>query len=215
MSIICPTVLADTPEKFSEQMAKVSFAPRIQIDLIDNFLTAAETINLNQVYFNDGQATDLHLMFQEPSRWLEMIIALKPYLVVFHAEANIADFQKLVEHIQKFGIKVGLAILPETTIQSQQEKIKIVDHVLIFAGQLGFMGGQADLAQTRKVQEIRQIKNDIEIGWDGGANDSNVAELSRAGIDVINVGSFIMKSENPAATHKKLAELAQESLTKS
>lgn len=211
MSTICPTVLANTPEKFSEQIAKVAFAPRIQIDLADDIFTPAETINLNQVYFNDGQITDLHLMFKEPGRWLEAIIALGPHLVIFHAESNIADFQRLTEHIKKFGIKVGLAILPETIIQSQKEKIKIVDHVLVFAGHLGFMGGQADLTQADKAKEIRQIKPDIEIGWDGGANESNIAELSQKGIDVINVGSVIMKSETAEETYQELARLAQPS----
>ncbi|MDR1300135.1 MAG: hypothetical protein LBK50_00275 [Candidatus Nomurabacteria bacterium] len=206
MALICPTVLAETPESFAEQIGKVAFAPRIQIDVSDGEFAPNKTINLNQLYFNDGQATDLHLMIKRPAQWLEAAIALGPNLIVLHAEAEI-DFLKLSEHIRRFGIKVGVAILPDTTVESVAEPIRASDHVLIFGGHLGFMGGAADLAQLKKVAEIRAINHDVEIGWDGGAKLDNIKQIAAAGVDVINAGSAITKSDNPEAAYTALTEL--------
>jgi ribulose-phosphate 3-epimerase len=205
MALICPTVLADSPAEFSRQMERVQFAKRIQIDLADGDFAPTKSINLNQVYFNDGQLTDLHLMLREPRPWLEMIVSLAPNLVIFHAEVA-GDLLAWFAHLRKFKIKVGVALLPETNVDTAADLIRAADHVLIFGGHLGYMGGTADLAQLKKVTEIRKINSEIEIGWDGGANMENAKILADGGIDIINVGSAIMKSENPKKTHQELSK---------
>jgi ribulose-phosphate 3-epimerase len=206
MALICPTVLADSPAEFARQMERVRFAERIQIDLADGDFAPTKSVNLNQVYFNDGQLTDLHLMLREPRPWLEMIVSLAPNLVIFHAEVT-GDLPAWFAHLRKFKIKIGVALLPETRVDVAADLIRAADHVLIFGGHLGYMGGTADLTQLKKVPEIRKINPGIEIGWDGGANLDNVRTLADGDIDVINVGSAIMKSENPEKTHGELSAL--------
>ena len=76
--------------------------------------------------------------------------------------------------------------------------------MLVFAGQLGGQGAASDLMQMEKIPLIRALKNDVEIGWDGGANMSNVRALAHAELDVIYVGSAIMKSANPAQAYQQL-----------
>ena len=73
-----------------------------------------------------------------------------------------------------------------------------------FAGQLGAQGSPADLMQMEKIQLIRNIKPEIEIGWDGGANISNIRALAHCDLDVINVGSAISQAENPADMFNQL-----------
>ena len=63
--------------------------------------------------------------------------------------------------------------------------------------------------QYEKVPIIRELKQDIEIGWDGGANLSNVRALAHAGIDVINVGSAITNAPDHAAMYKAISEEAE------
>ena len=96
------------------------------------------------------------------------------------------------------GIKVGVALLPSTFPGYVKQYIDVADHVMIFAGQVGVQGSQADMMQMEKIALIRNMKPEVEIGWDGGANMSNVRALAHADLDVINVGSAIMKTENPA-----------------
>lgn len=67
-----------------------------------------------------------------------------------------------------------------------------------------YRGGAADLLQMEKIPLIRNMKPELEIGWDGGANISNIRALAHADLDVINVGSAIAKAENPAEVFEQL-----------
>ncbi|MDR1197142.1 MAG: hypothetical protein LBL08_02625 [Candidatus Nomurabacteria bacterium] len=207
MSIICPTILAHTPAEFEAQIARLSpFAERVQIDLTDGDFAAPATLNLNQLYWPEGWAVDLHLMFRAPTQWTEALVALHPHLVIIHAEAE-GDLPALVQHLQKFGIKTGVALLPDTSVDGARNLIKLCDHTLLFGGNLGAMGGTASLLGLAKLDKVLEINPKAEIGWDGGANLDNVAEIAAAGVDVINVGSAIAKAENPAEMYEKLTRL--------
>jgi ribulose-phosphate 3-epimerase len=204
--MICPTILAATPEDFAEQSARLAFAPRVQIDVTDGIFAPSHTVNLNQVYLNPEQKVDLHLMIKEPREWLEIAIALSPHMIILHAEADgeLLDFFK---HIRQFGIKAGVAILPETEPDTVEELIAFCDHCLIFGGNLGFQGGDAILSMLNKVKPIRFINPVIEIGWDGGANLDNVKKMSQAGINVINAGSAVIHTKNPEASWQNLEDV--------
>ena len=75
---------------------------------------------------------------------------------------------------------------------------------MIFSGELGHYGGTASLMQLEKVRLIRGIKPNVEVGWDGGVTIDNAFSLSQGGVDVLNVGGTIAKSNDPAATYKSL-----------
>ncbi len=66
------------------------------------------------------------------------------------------------------GIEVGIALLPTTVVDTIVPALDMIDHVLIFSGNLGFQGGQANLALLSKAQKLRSLKPSLEIGWDGG-----------------------------------------------
>lgn len=207
MAIICPTVLADTPEAYKAGLDNVAFAPRIQIDLMDGEFAPTKSVNPVQIYWNEGQQADIHLMFKRPAEHLETLIALKPSLVILHAEAE-GDLANLFVELKSVDIKTGLCILPETSVESVRSLVEQIDHLLVFGGKLGYMGGTADTSQAKKAMEAKAINARIEVGWDGGANASNVFELASAGIDVINVGSGIQKAENPEQAYKDLIALS-------
>ena len=67
-----------------------------------------------------------------------------------------------------------MALLPSTYPGNVKQYIDMADHVLIFAGQLGVQGNPADLMQMEKISLVRNMKPEVEIGWDGGANMTNV-----------------------------------------
>jgi pentose-5-phosphate-3-epimerase len=75
---------------------------------------------------------------------------------------------------------------------------------MVYSGDLGRHGGQADLALLGKVPVIREYYPDIEISWDGGINDQNARALVEAGIDVLNVGGFIQNAAQPQDAYQKL-----------
>lgn len=206
MSLICPTILANTPGDFAEQLniaTALSDVSRVQIDITDGDFAKPKTINLNQIYWPDDFRIDLHVMFNYPTKWTEMLVSLSPSLVIIHAEAK-GDLVAFIEHLHKFNIKVGVALLPETAVESVRSFIESADHVLLFGGNLGKMGGEALLSNLDKVHEIRKINPNVEIGWDGGVNLENIVEIAQAGVDVINVGSAIQGAEDPVREYGKL-----------
>ena len=202
MSEICPTVLAATEDDYREQMAVLEpFASRIQIDLGDGIFTTV-SVPVGDVWWPEGMTPDIHLMHQRPLNVLEKLLHLNPRMIIFHAESD--DVPECIDRVRQGSVKVGLALLPETSVESQKDIISQVDHVLIFGGKLGSFGGHADLSQLDKIAQIDAINSQVEIGWDGGANMDNVVQLSEAGVDVINVGGAIQKANNPENAYRAL-----------
>lgn len=208
MPIVCPTVTVETndPHHFREQMERVAaFASRIHIDLMDGEFTKTRSINPVQVWWPDTVQADIHLMFRRPSEHLETLVSLNPSLVIFHAESE-GDVVACMTHLKRFGIKVGVALLQHTTVLSVKDMVEQADHVLVFAGKLGSFGGEADYSLLSKVEEIKGINPTAEIGWDGGINDRNSRRLVDAGVEVLNVGGFIQRSDQPKRAYEAIVE---------
>ena len=210
---IAPTILTASPEEFQTALVAINeFTNQVQIDITDGEFAPSRTIGLDHVFWPDNWQVDLHMMVKNPSRYIDKLILMKPRLVIFHAEVE-EDLRPSFEKLRQAGIKVGLALLRQTVPEHKVELITLADHVLIFAGDLGKMGGQANLLQIQKVRLIRAISPNVEIGWDGGANIDNLKMIIQAGVDVINVGSAISTASNPAEAYQAMVELTtQESI---
>ncbi len=210
---IAPTILTASPEEFQTALVAINeFTNYVQIDITDGEFAPSRTIGLDHVFWPDNWQVDLHMMVKNPSRYIDKLILMKPRLVIFHAEVE-EDLRPSFEKLRQAGIKVGLALLRQTVPEHKAELITLADHVLIFAGDLGKMGGQANLLQIQKVRLIRAISPNVEIGWDGGANIDNLKMIIQAGVDVINVGSAISTASNPAEAYQAMVELTtQESI---
>lgn len=197
MPLISPTVLADDAHDYQVQMNKiVPFAKRIQIDLTDGVFAGSPTISLEQVWCPEGILMDLHLMYKNPADHMDAIIKLRPHMVIVHAEAE-GNYIKLADRLHAADIKVGVALLPKTSTHLIKPSLQAIDHVLIFSGDLGKFGGIANLELLQKVKQLKEWKENLEFGWDGGVNDINAKQLASGGVDVLNVGGFIQNSPYP------------------
>lgn len=205
MPQIVPTITAFSPEQYKEQLDRINFAPRIHLDFTLNDLAPSRTVNLIQAYWPEKTNVDIHLMYKNPVEHLETLISLAPRLVILHAEAD-GDLPKLFKQLKAVDIRTGIALLPDTSTQSTKALIKLVDHVLIFGGRLGYQGSELQTDQLPKIKQVKDIAS-VEVGWDGGVHDGNVTEVAKAGADVINVGGFIQKAHDPKATFEKLQSL--------
>ena len=201
---IVPTILTDNKQDYRFQIERINtFTRRVQIDVSDGIFTPNPTLDVTDIWWPKGWGADIHLMAARPSEHLDTILKLSPSLCILHAEAS-EDLMPSFQILKDAGIKVGVALLPPTFPGNVQPYIDAADHVLIFAGQLGVQGSQADMMQTEKIAIVRGMKPEVEIGWDGGANMSNIRALAHADLDVINVGSAISRAENPAAAFQEL-----------
>ena len=201
---IVPTVLSDNKQEYREQIERINaFTRRVQIDVTDGTFAPTMSLDITAIWWPKNWEADLHLMTATPSEYLDTILKLSPSLCILPAEAN-EDLMPMIDSLKEADIKTGIALLPSTYPGNVKQYIDAVDHVLIFAGNLGAQGGQADLMQMEKIPLVRNMKPEVEIGWDGGANISNVRALAHADLDVINVGSAISLAPNPAEVFQEL-----------
>lgn len=199
MAIICPTVLAREPHEYREQMERIgSFAQRIQIDIADGEFAPVTTVGPSQLWWPRNVGVDIHVMYQKPADHIAALIKSNPSMVILHAEAE-GNFIELATALHDAHIKVGIALLPNTPPEMIAPSIGVIDHVLLFSGDLGNFGGRANLALLEKIPHLKKMKPSLEIGWDGGVNKDNASELASGGVDVLNVGGFIQRADDPAA----------------
>jgi len=186
-------------------MSRISqFATRIHIDLADGQFAPTKTIPIDQVWWPGGVRADLHVMYQKPFEHYKTYLSLGPQMVIIHAESD-GNFVPFAELMHRHGIEVGVALKSETPVSLIRPAMDWIDYVLVFSGDLGHFGGQADLALLDKVKMLRQLKPQLEIGWDGGINNTNAKALAMGGVDVLNVGGFIQHASDPRMAYGALA----------
>ncbi len=206
MSVVVPALLGQTKEELDALWLRVQpFANRVHIDMMDGQFAPGSSATPVDLSWSQGWEVDIHLMYQQPIAQLAAISAMapKPSLVIFHSEAE-GDLIEFAKGLQAAGIKAGIALMRPTVPSDKTELIEAVDHVLIFSGDLGKYGGKANMLQLEKVQLIRKINPEAEIGWDGGATIDNAYTLALGGVDVINVGNTLAAAADPAEVYRKL-----------
>ncbi len=136
---------------------------------------------------------DVHLMIEQPERYLADFKAAGADMLVVHAESTV-HLQRTLAEIRRLGMKSGVALNPSTPLSVLDYVMDDVDMVLIMSVNPGF-GGQKFLPATfRKVSELRAKldaagRSDCLIQVDGGCCVENTAELVKAGADVLVSGS--------------------------
>jgi ribulose-phosphate 3-epimerase len=207
MKVICPTILAADAHDYQVQLNRVvGFAHRVQIDITDGVFAPTPTIAIEQLWWPKGLTVDIHVMYKEPAKVLDELIALKPHMIIVHAEAE-GSFISIADKLHKNGIRVGVALLQKTSTHTIKPSLSLIDHVLIFSGDLGRFGGIADTTLLNKVKQLKEWKQDLEFGWDGGISDQNAQILANGGISILNVGGFIQSAIEPRQEFEKLQNL--------
>lgn len=208
---ICPTVTAADADTYQRQVQAVAgFATRLHIDVSDGTLAPTRLMPVDGIWWPGGVRADIHVMSKRPLDHLAALIALQPQLIIVHAESSgsFADFAAACHH---HGIETGVALLQPTPVDVIQPGLDIIDHVLIFSGDLGKFGGKADPGLLPKIKALKQLKPQLEIGWDGGINERNIGALVKSGVEVLNIGGGIHGAEKPEYAFHNLKRLAGQS----
>lgn len=156
---------------------------------------------------------DVHLMIEEPDRFLEDFKKAGADIVTVHYEAC-TDVRATLEKIEVLGLKVGLAISPDTPSDVIEPYIPLVDMVLVMSVYPGF-GGQSFIESSLdKVQVIRSMaerigKKELWVEVDGGIGAGNIKKVKDAGANVLVAGSAVFHG-NAAENVRKLKRLINE-----
>ena len=204
MSVIAPAILVDTPEVYKDTVDRYhAFAQRVHIDLSDGEFAPTFTVGVDRLWWPQEWTVDIHAMVARPIEYVDGLIALKPYTIIFHVEA-VADIVPVLKKVKQSGVRAGIALQRPTVPATVEEAIKEADHVMVFTGTLGQYGGTASLMQLEKVRLIKAINPDVEIGWDGGVNVDNAYTLTQGGVDVLNVGGALANATDAEQVYATL-----------
>lgn len=141
---------------------------------------------------------DVHLMIEEPGRYINEFKEAGADIITVHAEAC-CHLNRTLQAIKNAGCKTGVALNPATPLSVLDYVLEYTDMVLIMSVNPGF-GGQSyipnsteKIAQIRDIIDKRGLDTDIEV--DGGINQSNVTEVIDAGANVIVAGSAVFNGD--------------------
>ena len=215
MNYLAPSILAADFTKLGEQISifEKSGVQMLHIDVMDGMFVPSISFGMpvvESIRKNSKLLFDVHLMIEEPDRYVETFAKLGADSITVHAEAC-THLHRTIHHIKELGLKCSVALNPSTPLSVLDYVLQDLDMVLIMTVNPGF-GGQAFIPEM--YEKIRQLKNRItekelktDIQVDGGVCFENVQEILDAGANVLVAGSSVFKGnieENIAALQKAL-----------
>jgi ribulose-phosphate 3-epimerase len=153
---------------------------------------------------------DVHLMIENPDRYLEAFARAGADRLIVHVEAT-PDLRRTVQAIQAQGVKAGVTLNPATPLNALEEVLPEVDLALVMSVNPGF-GGQAYIpASTDKIKRLRDTLDRIgSQAWlevDGGIYPENIAEVVNAGATVLVAGNSVFGG--PKSVAENIAALRE------
>lgn len=139
---------------------------------------------------------DVHLMIDEPIRYIDEFVKHGEDSITVHIEGN-HHIHRIIQEIKKHNVKAGIAINPGTPINNLKEVLPLVDLVLVMGVNPGF-GGQAFIENTlNRIKELSVIKKEksfnFDINVDGGIKSSNYMKVLECGANNVIIGSDLFK----------------------
>jgi len=201
---IAPSILSADFSKLGEEIHAIEEAGAdwVHIDVMDGHFVPNITIGpvvikhirpLSSLFF------DVHLMIQQPERYIEAFAKAGADLLTIHAE-TCEDIISVISSIKELGCKAGISINPDTPVEHIKEIIPIVDLVLIMSVFPGFGGQRFIETVLPKIKQtadiIKRTGKSIDIEVDGGITDKNAGLILDHGANVLVAGSYVFKHDS-------------------
>ena len=211
---INPSILAADFANLERDVASISNADLIHVDVMDNHFVPNLTFGLQMVgrlQEISARPLDVHLMIDDPDRWAPGYAETGAFSVTFHAEAA-QDAVALARKLRQIGARAGIALKPGTRVEPYLDLLPEFDQVLVMTVEPGF-GGQSFVESVMpKLGLLRDAAGkaglDVWLQVDGGIDEETISIAAHAGADTFVAGSAVFRSDDPAARIDLLRSLA-------
>ncbi len=217
--LIAPSILAADFANMGRdiQMLHESEADWVHVDVMDGRFVPNISFGfpvLKAIKPLTDKVMDVHLMIEEPEKYIEQFANAGADVISVHYEAT-NHLHRALQQIKDTGAKAGVAINPHTPVQLLFDVLEDIDLVCLMSVNPGF-GGQKFIYRT--LQKVKTLKEEIitrnlstMIEIDGGVGLQNAEALLSAGADVLVAGSAVFKAPNPKEMIRQLKSVGAES----
>jgi len=218
--MLSPSILSADMSRLAEQVALVESAGAelVHVDVMDGRFVPNLTVGLPVVQALSRVTRlplDVHLMIEEPERYVEDFARAGASIICVHAEAS-CHLYRTLQAIRAAGRKPAVSLCPATPLAAIEEVLELVDMVLIMTVEPGFAGQRflsSQLGKVKRLAELCQRRGlDIDIEVDGGINSTSIAEAARAGANVFVAGTSVFGAADPARAVEELKAAARAAL---
>jgi ribulose-phosphate 3-epimerase len=213
---IAPSILSADFARLADDIARVERAgvTILHVDVMDGHFVPNITIGppvVECVRKVTRLHLDVHLMIENPERFVDAFVGAGANSVSVHYEAC-RHLDGTLGMIRKAGALAGVVLNPATPVEVLEDVLEVADYVLLMSVNPGF-GGQKlipyVLDKARKLDRMRREKKlALPIEIDGGVNRQNLADVVRSGCEWIVTGSAIFHTPDPEATAREMREIA-------
>ena len=146
---------------------------------------------------------DVHLMIQDPTRFIDDFIDAGSDIITIHFESN-GNAAQILRKIRSKGIKTGFALKPNTSAHELFMYLDLLDVALVMSVEPGF-GAQTFMSSAlEKILFIRTINENIDISVDGGINPITADMCKKAGANILVAGSYVFGSKDATTAISEL-----------
>lgn len=212
--VLSPSILAADFGRLAEQIkiTEENGAKYLHLDVMDGVFVPSISFGMpviKSIRKYSSQVFDVHLMIENPERYLDDFKVAGADIITVHAEAT-KHLHRTVTAIKELGLKAGVSLNPATPLSAIELVLSEVNMVLIMSVNPGF-GGQKFIPFTLdKIRKLREMAPDIDIEVDGGVNKDNVAELVRAGANVLVAGTAVFGGDIAENTKGMIERMYEE-----